>query len=565
MGLNSALAAASQSLQVFSTGVQVAGQNIANASTPGYVREALLLDPAPPYQQGSLVFGTGVQATGIQQQINKYLETRIHSANSDAESAAAVAYIYKQLEVQLQELGSSDLSTNVNNLLAAINEVVNQPESSSLRQLAVQQGGQLASDIRSLRDRVNALRESQSAQVDSLVSEANRLLDTIEQLNPQISKLESGGLLQSDAGALRSQRYEALNRLSEILPIKYTERADGSVDVFTGSDYLILGGSSQRLETVTTGDRDISINTVRLSKTKSNVDSGGGELGGVIKGRDDVLGGFIDQLNTLAENLIFEFNKIHSSGEGLRGYDSLTSQSKVSDVNLALNAAGLEFQPVHGSFDLKVTDKSTGITTTTNIAIDLDGIGSNDTTLASLQAALDAVGNVSATMTTDRRLTITADNNFDIRFGNDTSGALAALGINTFFTGSDSNDIGVNSTIAADPQLFATSQGGGPSDGRNAIALATFFDNAVAALGNVSLDAFYNNTVSSIAQSSASASVLANGFSSFRDGMLNQRDQFSGVSLDEEAVLILQFQQAFQSAARIISTIDELFTTLLQM
>jgi flagellar hook-associated protein 1 FlgK len=46
---------------------------------------------------------------------------------------------------------------------------------------------------------------------------------------------------------------------------------------------------------------------------------------------------------------------------------------------------------------------------------------------------------------------------------------------------------------------------------------------------------------------------------------MNQRSQFSGVSLDEEAIKILEFQHAFQAAARLISTIDELFTTLVTM
>ena len=565
MGLNAALATASRSLEVFSAGIQVAGQNISNANTPGYIREKLLLDTNLPFKQGQLVFGTGVTATGIVQQIDQFLETRIHGANSDFRAADARNSIYQQLETAVGELGKNDLSTSLNNFLASVNDVVNQPESGALRELATRQGATLASDIGTLRSRVDQLRQDQTVKVQTLSSEANRLIDTIASLNPRISTLEASGLVKSEATALRTQRYNALNRLSEIVPVRFIERKDRSIDVFTGSDFLVLAGSTQHLETVASNDRNVPIVNVQLSTTKSAIGTNGsGELAGVLDGRDKVLGGFVDDLDTYTGNVISEFNKIHASGEGLKGFSSLTAETRVTDPTAVLNAAGLSFAPAHGGFQLKVTNSRSGLTQTTSIPVDLDGVGS-DTTLNSLQAAIDAVGNVSASVTPDGRLKITADPDFEFRFADDTSGALASLGINTFFTGSNSADIGVNSVVSGDPGFFASSKGGGPSDSSNAVALAQFADNAVAGLNNTSLDQFYNNTISQVAHSSASESAVADGFKAFRESLLNQREQFSGVSLDEEAVKLLDFQHSFQAAARLISTIDSLFGTLLNI
>ena len=566
MGLNAALATASRSLDAFTAGIQVAGQNIANANTPGYIRETLQLEPGRPYLRGGLLVGTGVSAPGIQQEIDQYLETRIHSANSDVKASKARESIYKQLEAEIRELGDGDLSSRLNGFLAAINDVVNQPESAAVRQLAVGEGRQLASDISSLNYRIQNLRKVQSVKVESLVEEANELIDQVQTLNVQITRLESAGLLRSDAGASRTLRYNALSRLSEIIPIQYIERQNGAVDVFTnsGSDYLVLGGQTQFLETTTSVDRGISVTNVQLSQTKAPITASGGELRGVIEGRDGVLGGFLDQLDTYTSNLIFEFNRIHSSGEGFKGHTSLASTHQVDDTTVALDSAGLDFTPQHGSFQLKLTNLMNGITQTTNVSIDLDGIGT-DTTLDDLQAAIDAVANVSATITTDRRLKLDADTNFEIRFGDDTSGVLATLGINTFFTGADSSDIGINQIVANNHEFFATSKGGGPSDGRNAVDLAEFIDKPVDGLADVSLDRFYNSTISSLAQASASETAIALGFEGFRESLMNQRQQISGVSLDEEAIQILEFQRAFQASARLISTIDELFTELLSM
>jgi len=564
MGLSSALATASRSLEIFSTGIQVAGQNISNAGSPGYIREELILETGASYRQGSLILGTGVLAAGVQQQIDIFLETQIHAANSDANAAQARQLIYQQLEIEVQELGADDLSTALNDFLAAINEVVNQPESEAFRQIAVEQGVQLANDIAYLRSRVDSLREAQTAKVDSLVAEANALIDEIFDLNPQILELESAGLLKSEAGGLRTQRYEAVNRLSEIIPVRYEEQPNGEVYLFLGSDPLILSGDKQNLETVTRTDRGVTVQDVRLTDSKFVISTAGGELQGIIEGRDQVLGGFVDQLDAYAAGLIYEFNRIHSSGEGLAGFTSLTSTTPVDDKDAVLNAAGLDFVPEHGSFELKLTNALTGVTETTVINVDLDGIGT-DTTLQTLRDDLDAVANLTATITPDGRLELSAAADYDFRFGNDTSGALAALGANTFFVGADSGTIAVNSAVASDHRLFATGQGGGPSDNTNALLFAQFVDEPRDSLGGLSLETFYQSTVAALANSSASEQALSEGFAAYRDSLRNQREQFSGVSLDEEAVKVLEFQRAFQSAARLISTIDEMFTTLLNM
>ncbi|HID24272.1 MAG TPA: flagellar hook-associated protein FlgK, partial [Planctomycetaceae bacterium] len=364
MGLSAILATAGQSLELFSVGIEVAGQNVANANTPGYVRETVNVVPSLPYEDNGLLIGTGARATGVRQQIDLFLESQIYRANSDLSASRARQAVYSDLETQLNELSDLDLSTALNDFLAALHAVANQPESAPHRQMAIQEGENLARDIRTLSRRVRELRSAQSRKVELLVQEANDLIDQIRNLNSRIVRLEASGLNRSDAGALRTQRYQALNRLSEILSIRATEREGGNVDVFVGNTYLILGGSIQRLEAVRETDRDMGVVNVRLDKTKVNPATGGGELYGVLEGRDTILGGFLDQLDAYAANLIFEFNRIHSSGQGVRGFSTLTSEARVDDTSAALSDAGLDFTPGHGRFELKVTNKASGITKT---------------------------------------------------------------------------------------------------------------------------------------------------------------------------------------------------------
>ncbi len=491
------------------------------------------------------------------------MEKRIQASNSTAENAKARNDIYKQLELELRELGDTDLSSRFSQFVSSLNEAVNQPEQGPLRKEVIEQGKLVVSEIKDLRGRVDQLRETQTTRINDLTQEGNRLIDQVKSLNKQISSLESNGLVASEAGSLRSQRYQALNRLSQIFPINYREQENGVVDIYSGSDYVLINNRSQYLETETKTDRGALITSVHFDKSNTELSQAGGELKGVVDARDDIFGGFIDSLDKLTGNFIVEFNKIHSSGEGTSGFTSVTTEQRLADTTSPLNAVGLPFTPNHGSFTLKVKNQSTGITTSTNIAIDLDGLGGNDTSFEDLRAAIDAVDNVSATINTRGELTIKSDPEFEFSFSQDSSGVLAALGINTFFTGSSSASIDVNSIVKNDQRMLATGQGGGPSDNTNLMKMAQIFDAPVKALGSVSLGDFYDNIVSTVGQGSAAEEATYNGLSAFRDSLQSQRDQYSGVSLDEEAVKLMQAQEAFSASARVIKTIDDLFQLVL--
>src|SRR4029077_2920107 len=116
MGLNAALSAAGTALDVYSAGIQVSGNNTANANDPNYIRETLKLDPSYPVQQGGLILGSGVTATGVKQQIDLFLQQRIYAANGDASGATTTNSLYQQLESSLQTLSGSDLSAQLGDL-----------------------------------------------------------------------------------------------------------------------------------------------------------------------------------------------------------------------------------------------------------------------------------------------------------------------------------------------------------------------------------------------------------------------------------------------------------------
>jgi flagellar hook-associated protein 1 FlgK len=567
MGLGAALSIAGNALNVFSTGVQVTGNNLANASTPGYIVENLQLTPGPSYGVSPLVLGTGVEAVGVKQQVNQFLQQQILGATSDYNSSNQLNSVYTNLQQQLQALGDNNLSTQFSSFAGALSNLANQPSSAALNAQAVSAGTSLANSISSLRASIDSQRSQDNSQVQQLVTQANTLIQNIVQLNPQITKLESSQLLQSQAGSLRDQRYQDLNQLSQIIPITYSENSDGSINIYSGSNYVVLGQQSQQLRTVPSGSEGVATVNVQFGTTGGTLTAnspGSGQLTAVLNGRDNVLGGFTQNLDTLTSNMISEFNQIYASGEGTDGYSSVTSTNTVTDPTAALNQAGLAVAPQNGSFQLQVLNQTTGLSSTSTINVDLTG-GPGDTTLNSLAAAINGVPNMSATVTQDGHLQINAGSGYQVKFSNDTSNVLSSLGINTFFTGSDSSSIGVNSAVTADPNTFASGQGNGPTDGSNALALSQFADTPLSGLDGESLNQSYNALVTGIANNASAETTLSQSQNDYLQSLTSQQQQTSGVSLDQQAIQLMQYQEGYQASAKVVTTIDSMFQVLLNM
>jgi flagellar hook-associated protein 1 FlgK len=206
----------------------------------------------------------------------------------------------------------------------------------------------------------------------------------------------------------------------------------------------------------------------------------------------------------------------------------------------------------------------TGTVQRFQIHIDLDGIGA-DSSLDSVAADINANTPLTATVTTDGRLTLSAPAGTSFSFADDTSGFLAATCVNAFFTGNDSSDINVNAAIVDDPRLVAASQSGLPGDGSNATIWAQIQNNAMSGLGGTSLNAYYTATVGDVAVNSSSAQATLDAAGVIFDTLNVQRESISGVNLDEEAVNMIKFQRSYEGAARYMNVVDSMLQTLLSL
>jgi flagellar hook-associated protein 1 len=135
-----------------------------------------------------------------------------------------------------------------------------------------------------------------------------------------------------------------------------------------------------------------------------------------------------------------------------------------------------------------------------------------------------------------------------------------------FFTGSGAVDIGVNSAIEANSDLIAAASAGEGLPGGNSTAIAIAnLQTAATMTGSSTFDEYYNSLVGKVGADVQAANFSQNHQSTMVENLKQYRQEVSGVSLDEEMVNLIQFQQAYNAAAKLITTADEMVDTLMGM
>lgn len=573
MSLTSALHIASSALTTSQIGLQVTSQNLANAATPGYTRQVALLQAIRGQRTDPFMIGSGVGINEVRRQIDVALQGRLWNANSQEFGNAQQLNVYNQLEAILNEGTDYDLSSELSSFFNVWSEATTLLDSAST---VVNQGNAVSSFIRNMRSDLVDQRQQVESQIDSQVVQADALFGEIAAINATISGSEIG---QTEASALRDRRDQIVTELSQLMEVTAIETNQGGYDIFIGSTPIVQGNHSRGItidRATVNGTSSLSINT---GDNNDSLSVTTGSIGGLLNSRDGAIDETIAKLDTIAANLIFEVNKIHSTGTN---EDWLTTalgtlQIDAANQSLPLNdpanndLASLPYAPENGGFFVNVRNDDTGTSNQVWVPVDLDGIDTlgvssvaDDTSAEDIRASIDAVSGISASFDPSGRMQITAQTGFSFSFSEDSSGALATLGVNTFFEGSDATNIAVRDDV--DVMLGRLSEDGSSfSANGNAALLAKMGETAISALGGQNISKFWGIQTQNVAVQASSARTKADSAFLVRQSLEGQRASVSGVSIDEESINLLTYQRQYQGAAQIITAAQEMFDTLLTL
>lgn len=579
MGLSSAMQIGRSALAVSQAGISVTSNNIANAGTAGYARQIARMEPIQGAgADAANAAGRGVRISQVRRQVDEAIEHRLRGAISDEAGSNQKSLLMGQIEGVLGTIGDGDLSDQLSQFFNTWSERANGTRTSAS---VVQQGQQLANYLGRLRADLRGQTGQIDGQLSASVSRANTLLGQIADLNKAIADNEQGG---NEASALRDQRGIALTELSSLMRVSTVEHENGAIDVLVGSAPVILGGKSRGLElSFATGENGESEARIATKSSSERIDMLGGSIGALMDLRSGGLGDTLAALDRIAAQLAFNVNTLHATGTNAQGLTGTSSQIAfaTADRSRALNDSAnealsdLPYAPQDGSFKVQVKNAATGETQTVQIRVDLDGLTdaglpgtADDTTAADIVAALNAIPGMNAGFNAEGKIQISSDSGYTFAFKDDSSNALAALGVNAYFTGSSASTLGVRSDLVTSPGNLVAGRwdaAGNLVENGTALAIARLRDEPNSSLGGASIVASWSDTAQRIGDRSATARIDAEAATTVRANLEGQRASVSGVSTDEESLNLMQYQRQYQGAARLISVCDELMQTLMQL
>lgn len=372
-GLNTAY----RGLTAAQQAINLAGQNIANASTPGYTRQRIeqsaIGAPLPVgLTPGLGQAGQGVSVDGIARLGSSFLDAGVRSSAATSGFATVRSTELQRLEDSLQEPGPHGLSTALQTFWASWQGVANHPGESAPASVLLEAAATLSETVSAGYKALDAQWSRVRGEAASSVNELNAAAGRVADLNARIrSTVAAGG----SANELIDARNQLTESIASMAGGTVRENADGTADVFIGGNALVSGTSARQLTLAgPTGLGTASpVQLEWADRPGASVNLDGGKLAGAVSllapANGSGTGGAISQAaaayNAFATQLMNDVNAIHRTGQSSSGAGNLDFFSTSAGVPAALSlrviptsAAGIATGAAgSGALDGSVADK----------------------------------------------------------------------------------------------------------------------------------------------------------------------------------------------------------------
>lgn len=623
MGLSTSLNTAIGGLNAAQVGIGVVSQNVANAGTTGYIRRTVST-------ADSLTGLTiGVQSTQVQRLLDKIVQHQLWQEASGAAYTSTRAQSLSNLDKLYGAPGSSTaLDTIFNKFTGALQSLQNDPSSYSLRSQVLDNATQLARQLNTLSNGVQALRSQAESGLANAVTKVNDLLGALAKVNTRIV----GSPNDSATAGLKDQRDLILSELSQYVDIKTTEDARGSVSIVTGSGTQLFDGTAAVTfkfdEHAGLGPDDQwnvdpakrGVGTIKIIDASGNASDAianrifrSGEIAANIELRDKTLVQAQAQLDEIAAQMSKALSDREIAGTpatagaatgfdvdlaGLQSGNSVTLDYKVTPGG---QTQRFTFVRVDSAASLPLPASASG--DANNRVIGIDFSGGPASVAAQIQAAVGTGFTVSNTGSTLRIVDDGAAGTRDVvgLTSRPTNSVLASAGgavelpffvdgpSGNAFTGSFDGGsqttgfaarITVNPALIADRSLLvayntspATAQGDATrpklmlerlTQSQRAFTNASGLDGNSAS-SSTTISNFVQRVVSSQGQAVEAAKRLDEGQQVALASVQSRFQQTSQVNVDQEMSLLIELQTAYAANARVISTMKEMMDVLMRV
>lgn len=308
----------SSALLAAQTALATTSHNISNINTPGYSRQRVEQGTLPANFVGGYYVGNGAAVNTIERVFNQFLVSQLRTYTSAEAQQDGFLTFSKQVD---DLLGSSSLSINggLEAFFNATQEVANDPTSIAARQVLVTQGELLANRFNTLDSQLSNLDQQIDSTIKVSIDDINVLSQGIVDLNKSIAESLAAGHQPND---LLDKRDKLVNDLSALVSINVVEQDNGAVNIFIGNGQaLVVGNTRTTLSAIADNSTNPPRTAIGFGPSQINVTQQitGGEIGGALLARTQVVDTTRAELDLLAESIVTAFNTVHGNGVDLDG------------------------------------------------------------------------------------------------------------------------------------------------------------------------------------------------------------------------------------------------------
>lgn len=612
------LAVGYSGLNAAQVAIDTTGHNITNANTDGYSRQRVMTQAAPAINTTPGAVGNGTQIQSIERIFNQFTFDSYSSASADKQSSDTTKNILQQVATYFPEIKGVGIKSDLSSYYDMWQSLADNPDNNAIKVALAQQAQVLTQHIQSTQTQVTTLQSQLNDQLKTNIDEVNRTAQQIADLNVAIGQIEAGGA--NNANDLRDQRNTLEITLSNLVgakvlsgQIESNNNVDPMVAVQNGSYSISVNGfnivDGSGYHPISYDNKNSQSNMYALyyqrqdgAQIAFDQQITGGSVGALLnlrgsalstvdgKPTNGVLQGISDQLDMFAAGLIQTTNNIYAQS----ATSSMSSNKVISNPSDALTSAGLGI--AKGSFDLIVYDLSGNEVSKRTVNIDdLTTFTSGTNSIKSqIESNKDDNADNNSNNDIDDFLSVSYGNGslgislknsslssqgytFAIKDNLDSNNSFSsgtnfagAMGMNNFFEGTDASNISLASKLADDPTKISANSA--PTSGNNAIAMdmvQSQFENINFTQKNSS--ATYNDTVygmfdtiaTNVGTQANAAIAMNNTYTARFTAAQQEYDSVSKVSMDEEMSNLIKYQTSYGACAKIITTIDQMMTTLL--
>jgi len=353
-------------LIAFQRALATTSHNIANVNTEGYSRQTVnfqTVGSTNPTDRAAP--GGGVNIHSLNRAYDGLLENGVRQDNAAYNRSDIFGSLATDVDI-LFASGESNISTQLQSLFSAFQDVSNDPTSISTRQVMIGESEMLTGRLREMDGRLKEMSDFSNARLTQVVSEINSFSQQIADINAKIK--DSGENIPND---LLDSRDHLITQLSERVSVSTVESGDGMTNVFVGNGQAMVVGTNAETIGVSRSEFGDGLRII-LGQSGTGPDAteqlSGGVIGGILDFQSDILRPAENEIGRIAAALAESMNELHSSGYDLDG-DTGVDLFSIDDPNVASSTNNTGGAVVSASFVRTTAD-----------AYDIDSSGSVDAT-----------------------------------------------------------------------------------------------------------------------------------------------------------------------------------------